>query len=78
MIPTQILTTAGPYRDNRRGTIVVETTAGDMAEIVITIPPSEHSPATSHRIVLAGEHLAAVHKALGAARMKPARHMAVA
>ena len=78
MTPTQVLTVAGPYRDNRRGTITVETTAGDMAEIVISIGPGEHAPATVHRIVLAGEHLSAVHKALGAARIKPACRMAVA
>lgn len=78
MIPTQILTTAGRFRDNRRGTIRVDVTAGDMAELVIIIPPGHELPGQETRIVLAGEHLTVLRRDLGKAIVKPKRIVAVA
>jgi hypothetical protein len=53
----QILTKAGPYTDNRRGSLAVERFALEQAEIVITIPPTVNGLGTQHRVNLAGEHL---------------------
>ena len=69
-----IVTTSGRFRDNRRGMIRVEVTAADMAEIVITQPPSADGPATTTRIVLAGDHLDELVRDLGKAR-KVARRL---
>jgi hypothetical protein len=54
VIPCQVLSTAGPYIDNRRGRITVERFALDHAEIVITIPPAVNAHGTIHRLSLAG------------------------
>jgi len=78
VIPTQVLTIAGPFRDNRRGSIVVQSDAGDMAEIVITLPPGKDLPGQTTRIVVAGEHLKELRKELGKAVIKPKSVRAVA
>jgi hypothetical protein len=67
-VPASIVVTAGRFRDNRRGTISVANLADDLAEIVIDQPAGIDAPATETRIVLSGDHLDLLVKALDTAR----------
>lgn len=58
MIPAQILSTSGPWVDNRRGNLTVEREALDLAVLTVQIPPSAQHAGTTHKVYLAGEHLA--------------------
>ncbi len=67
-VPTQILTVAGRYRENRGGRLTVQITARDMAEIVIHMPPTfDGAPGAEQRIVFAGENLLGLIAALAEA-----------
>jgi prolyl-tRNA editing enzyme YbaK/EbsC (Cys-tRNA(Pro) deacylase) len=61
-IPAQQLIEAGPFRANGRAQITVETDALDLARITV------QSGEFTTTIMLAGDHLEAMAKALNAAR----------
>ena len=68
-VPASVRVVSGRFVDNRRGRISVETLAADLLAITIDQPadPIHGHAASVTEIVLSGEHLEALTKALGKA-----------